>query len=519
MRQVDDNIRISAYDPLMEDDILPLLHSLYPDGAKGDSLIISITEEDDGAVKAALEFTPAGDPGKTVCDEGFADRERIRAALKESVGSVKTVNTVADDEISRKYYSDEGIKRRELRKEIARVVYVMIERITGRSLPWGMLTGVRPTKLVLERLEKGLGMHASYLMDKFCVTREKATLAVRVAQKEYMLINDTDYKNGFSLYVGIPFCPSICNYCTFGSHPLSKFGEYVEPYLASLEKEIKETSRIMKKRLDCIYIGGGTPTILSAGQIATLIDRIRENFDTGSVREFCFEAGRPDSITKEKLKVLRECGVTRISVNPQSMVLRTLETIGRAHTPEQVVEAFETARECGFDNINTDLIAGLSGETPEDFGYTLSQIEKLAPESLTVHTLAHKRAARLTTSSADYEGLDATGVPEMVEAGAIWAKEHGMEPYYLYRQKNMTESLENIGYSLPGKECLYNILIMEEKQMILALGAGASSKFVRDCAERFERVENVKSVRDYVLRIDEMIERKRSYIEEYNIEV
>ncbi len=486
MRQAGDNISIEAFDPLMEDDILPLLHSFFQDGKDDVVLDIKITGVED-VINVKTLF------GSSV--------------LESNVAFVPDVNV------------DANANRRELRKEVARVVYLQIAELTGKKLPWGMLTGVRPTKLVLDRLENGLGMHASYLMDRFCVTREKAALAVRVAQKEYTLINDIDYKNGFSLYVGIPFCPSICNYCTFGSHPLSRFGQYVEPYLEALEKEIREMSRMMKKRLDCVYIGGGTPTILTPQQIDRLIKVIKENFDTGKLRELSFEAGRPDTITKEKLKVLSKHGVTRISVNPQSMVERTLETIGRAHTPEQIFEAFNAARECGFDNINTDLIAGLSGETPEDFRYTLSKIEELRPESLTVHTLAHKRAARISTSPEMYEGLEATGVPEMVEAGSLWAREHGMDPYYLYRQKNMTESLENIGYSLPGKECLYNILIMEERQMILALGAGASSKFVRDCAERFERVENVKSVKDYVERIDEMIERKRSYIEEYNVEV
>ncbi|MCR4721126.1 MAG: coproporphyrinogen dehydrogenase HemZ [Lachnospiraceae bacterium] len=486
MRQAGDTIRIDAYDPLMEDDILPLLHSFFPEGDAGGDLSIEISEDDGKVfVKTSLKGTEA----------------------------YETVSFVADEK------ADANENRRELRKEVARTLYLQIVRLTGRELPWGMLTGVRPTKLVLDRLEKGLGMHATYLMNRFCVTKEKATLAVRVARKECMLLNDLDYKSGFSLYVGIPFCASICNYCTFGAHPLSRFGHYVEPYLEALAKEIRETARFMKKRPDCIYIGGGTPTILSPDQIRQLIALIRENFDTGKVREFSFEAGRPDSITKEKLEAMRDCGITRISINPQSMVARTLETIGRAHTPEQITEAFAMARECGFDNINADLIAGLSGETPEDFKYTLSQIEKLRPESLTVHTLAHKRAARLTTSPELYKGMEAKGVPEMVEAGAAWAKEHGMEPYYLYRQKNMTESLENIGYSVPGKECLYNVLIMEERQMILALGAGASSKFVRDCAERFARVENVKSVKDYIERIDDMIERKRSYIIENNIMV
>ena len=480
MRQIGDLIRISAFDPLMEEDILPLLHSFFP-GADED-VEIRITKDPDGSICVVTRMASRGDK-----------EERITPGSKND--------------------------RREIRKDAARAVYKQISALAECELPWGMLTGVRPTKLVLERLEKGLAGHASYLADRFCVTKEKAALAVRVAQKEYGLIKDLDYESGFSLYIGIPFCPSICNYCTFGSHPLSRFGNLVGPYLEALEKEIVLTARLMTKRLDCIYIGGGTPSVLSPAQLDRLIGVMAENFDISRAKEFCVEAGRPDTIDKEKLNVLRDRRVTRISVNPQSMVERTLKTIGRAHTPELIVEAFRIARDCGFDNINADLIAGLSGENPDDFRYTLSKMEELSPESLTIHTLAHKRASRLTTSPEMFEGLEAIGVSQMVADGAIWAREHGMEPYYLYRQKNMTENLENTGYSLPGKECLYNVLIMEEKQMILALGAGASSKFVRDCSQRFERVENVKSVKDYIERIDEMTERKRLYIEENGIEV
>lgn len=402
--------------------------------------------------------------------------------------------------------------------QMLRALYRLLSEYTGRSLPWGILTGVRPSKLIYERIERGEAGHLDYMAKNYYVSREKASLVTRVAAKEYQLLDKLGYKGGYSLYVGTPFCPSICNYCSFGSHPIGKYGALVEPYIQALLKEIEYAATCFPERkLQTIYFGGGTPTSLSAEDLKRVIDKVKEEFDISNVAEFTVEAGRPDSITVEKLNMLKNEGVDRISVNPQTMVQRTLDVIGRRHTVEQCVEAFNMARECGFDNINMDLIAGLSGENIDDFSETLRAIEKLDPESLTVHTLAHKRAAALTTHAEEYEGLEASGVSQMVDMAAKYAREHGYEPYYMYRQKNMTENLENVGYAKPGRESLYNILIMEEKQMILAVGAGASSKFVRDTAERFERVENVKSVVDYINRIDEMIERKRSYLYEHHI--
>lgn len=407
----------------------------------------------------------------------------------------------------------------EYRNQLLRAIYRLLRDYTGTELPWGILTGVRPSKLVFERIEKGEAGHLKYMADKYYVSAEKAALATKVAAVEYRLLNEMDYKNGYSLYVGIPFCPSICNYCSFGSHPLERFNKFVEPYLDALVKEIEYTATCLPgRKLETVYFGGGTPTSLSAEQLQRLIKCIKNNYDLTNLYEWTVEAGRPDSITEEKLVMLKEEQIGRISINPQSMVQRTLDAIGRRHTTDQIREAFVMARSLGFDNINMDLIAGLTGESIKDFEYTLGEIEKLDPDSITVHTLARKRAARLTTSSELYEGLDATDVPVMVDTAADYMKAHGYEPYYMYRQKNMSDNLENVGYARKGKEGLYNILIMEEKQMIVACGSGASTKFVRDAGEgRFERVENVKNVEEYINRIDEMIERKRSYIREHNI--
>jgi len=230
------------------------------------------------------------------------------------------------------------------------------------------------------------------------------------------------------------------------------------------------------------------------------------------VKEFTVEAGRPDSIDRDKLQMLKSKNIDRISINPQTFVQRTLDLIGRRHTANQVEDAFIMAREEGFDNINMDLIAGLTGENAADFEYTLERTRGLAPESVTVHTLAHKRAARLTTDPGLYEGYESRDTERMPEMAEAALKTDGYQPYYLYRQKNMTDNLENVGYAKPGRECLYNILIMEEKHPIMACGAGASSKFVREGRGRFGRVENVKNVNEYINRIDEMIARKRDYV-------
>ncbi len=428
------------------------------------------------------------------------DKEEVIDQLEEDIVSAET---------------DAKKLHRDYRNQLLRAIYRMLSGYLNVKLPWGILTGVRPTKLIFERIEKGEAGHLKFFADNYYVSAEKASLATRIAAVEYQLLDAIDYSNGYSLYVGTPFCPSICNYCSFGSHPIDRFADCVEPYIEALKKEIIFASSCFKHRkLETVYFGGGTPTSVTADQLRSVIRCVKENFDISNVREFTVEAGRPDSITEEKLSMLKEEGITRISINPQSMVQRTLDTIGRRHSTEQVADAFKLARSLGFDNINMDLIAGLTGENILDFKKTLSEIEKLDPDSITVHTLALKRAARLTTESELYEGNEATDVSLMVDTAADYMKAHGYEPYYMYRQKNMSENLENVGYARKGKEGLYNILIMEEKQMILACGSGASSKFVRDNGDkRFERVENVKNVHEYIARIDEMIERKRKYIE------
>ena len=407
----------------------------------------------------------------------------------------------------------EQTEDRKIRKnKLKQVLYKLLSQLTGQTLPWGNLTGIRPTKIAMGLIESGMSniQTAEYMRNTYFTSKEKTALAITIANRERELLKDIDYEKGYSLYVGIPFCPSICLYCSFSSSPLQRWKDQVDAYLDALLKELDFISEAMKDRtLDTIYIGGGTPTTLEPEQLERLLGHINARFPVEQVKEYTVEAGRPDSITREKLQAIRKFPVTRISVNPQTMNQATLELIGRRHTVEDTRHAFALARECGFDNINMDIIVGLPGEQKEDVQHTLEEIKKLDPDSLTVHSLAVKRAARLNMFKEQYEEMEFINNQEIMDMAMKYAYECQMGPYYLYRQKNMCGNLENIGYAKVDKAGIYNILIMEEKQSILAAGAGASTKFVFQNGERIERTENVKDVANYISRIDEMIERKR----------
>lgn len=403
------------------------------------------------------------------------------------------------------------------RNDIKNLVYHILSEYTGMTLPWGTLTGIRPTKLPMEMYEKGAskGDAIRYLKETYLVSDEKAELCAVVAENEAEVLKDCDYDHTFSLYVGIPFCPSICAYCSFSSYPLSVWEKQVDNYLDALCKEIEAASTMMgDRKLLTFYMGGGTPTSLSALQMDRLLTCLEKYFDLDHVSEKTVEAGRPDSITEDKLQVLRKHRIDRISINPQTMNQETLDLIGRRHTTEEVKKAFHMARKAGFTNINMDLIAGLPGETGRHMQRTMDEIVNLAPDSVTVHSLALKRAAFLNQNREQFPVAGADEVNRMIGISHEGALAIGAEPYYLYRQKNIAGNLENVGYARKGCEGLYNILIMEEKQTILALGAGASSKFVfhNEHGHRIERVENVKSVKDYIERIDEMIDRKKNFL-------
>ncbi len=401
------------------------------------------------------------------------------------------------------------------RNQVKRAVYNCFKAYLGQSLPWGTLTGIRPTKIAMALLEQNLSDTEieNYFKEEYYLSDEKLDLCVFVAKNEHQILKDMDYRNTYSLYVGIPFCPTICAYCSFSSFPLAVWKDKVDDYLDALCKELDYMASIpTDKKLLTLYMGGGTPTSLSASQMDRLLNKLSTLYDFSHIKEITVEAGRPDSITLDKLQVIKSYGIDRISINPQTMKQETLDRIGRRHTVEQIKEAFAMARSVGFGNINMDLIAGLTGESPADMEGTLHQIEALGPDSMTVHSLAVKRAAYLNQNRDQFTMATPMEINAMIGQSFESAKRMGMEPYYLYRQKNIAGNLENVGYAKPGCEGLYNILIMEEKQSIAAAGAGASTKMVIHDENRIERIENVKSVKDYIERIDEMIARKKQLI-------
>lgn len=416
----------------------------------------------------------------------------------------------------------EGLDRKEKKNVLKQELYKMVSTGLGRELPWGTLSGIRPTKIAMRLLDEGASDDEvfRYMKDVYLASDEKAQLSVDIAKREKDLLDKVDYDNGYSLYIGIPFCPSTCAYCSFTSYPLGVWRKSVDRYLDALEKEIDYTAqKFYHRKLNSIYIGGGTPTTLEPYQLDRLIRKIRCSFDLKDCLEFTVEAGRPDSITREKLMALKKNGISRISVNPQTMKQETLDIIGRHHTVEDTIESFKLARELGFDNINMDLIMGLPEESIDDVKHTMEVIKELNPDNVTIHSLAIKRAARLTIFKDRYQDMQMVNTQEHMSVCEKYCKEIGLEPYYLYRQKGMAGNMENVGYAKAGKAGVYNILIMEEKQTIVACGAGASTKRVwaepnPDGTHRIERCENVKDVGQYIDRIDEMIERKQKLFEE-----
>ena len=444
---------------------------------------------------------------------------------------VKITIANGEDEFAVGTHEVTSIEDRKLKKRYVNLkLYDWLCEKTQKELAWGILTGVRPTKLMMTLLDSGMneGEVRQWMKENYRITDAKAELGIKVARKEKELLEQLDYENGYSLYIGIPFCPSICSYCSFSSYPIGLWKKKVNEYLDAVCKEltfISEAAKHNHKKLNTVYIGGGTPTTLEAEQMDRLLTHLEQCFSFEDLKEITVEAGRPDSITKEKLQVLKEHNISRISINPQTMQQKTLREIGRWHTVEDIKSVYTTAREMGFDNINMDLIAGLPGETAEDMKDTLRQISELKPDSLTVHALAMKRASRLTREQKEghKEQEDTAQIAEklskMIELAADAARDMELEPYYLYRQKNIAGNFENVGYAKVDKAGIYNILIMEEKQSIIAVGAGASTKVVvpeekamidpkTGNKKRIVRVENVKDVEQYISRIDEMIERK-----------
>ncbi len=407
--------------------------------------------------------------------------------------------------------------RREAKDRIKRELYGMLSAYTGISLPWGILSGIRPTKIPMAMLSEGKSRQEilRHLEDDCLVSEKKADLALRIAERERALLSRIPLgEDTFSLYINIPFCPSICLYCTFSSSPVSLWAGRIDEYLDALIREMREKAAELYRREGrrgpvTVYIGGGTPTSLEADQLDRLLGSVSGIWDMSGVLEYTVEAGRPDSITAERLGILKKHGVTRISVNPQTMNDSTLELIGRRHTAEDTVRAFGLAREAGFDNINMDMILGLPGEGEREVAATLQGIRELDPDSLTVHSLAVKRASRLRKTIREDREIDANAdrgsfgglifenSDRLMDRAAEAAASMDMRPYYLYRQKNMKGNLENTGFARAGREGLYNMIIMEEVQSIYAFGAGASTKYVYPDG-RIERDVSPKDVKTWL---------------------
>ncbi|MEA4816694.1 MAG: coproporphyrinogen dehydrogenase HemZ [Lachnospiraceae bacterium] len=405
--------------------------------------------------------------------------------------------------------SEKNIK--ETKRCIKLSIYNALKDITGIKPPWGILTGIRPTKIINSFFDEGKdGEYAlSYMTEKYLVDTDKALLALEVAKAERDILKNNTGKD-MNIYIGIPFCPTRCLYCSFTSYPFDKYSKKIDTYIDCVLKELKLVLQYSKGRvLKTVYIGGGTPTSLSPSGLWRIISFLKDNFDFSNVSEFTVEGGRPDTLDPEKLSCLKKGGVSRLSINPQTMNERTLLKIGRKHSPQEIINAFHMAREAGFDNINADIILGLPDEEPKDVLYTLEEIKKLSPENLTVHTLAVKRASKLKENFDEYKLSNPASMEEMLDMSVKAAYSMGMSPYYMYRQKNMIGSFENVGYSKPGCFGIYNVQIMEERQDVIAVGAGAISKTVDLKTGRIDRIFNVKSVDDYMFRIEEMLERKR----------
>lgn len=400
----------------------------------------------------------------------------------------------------------------------AQLLYKLLCDFTGLTQPWGILTGVRPVKLLRRLAEESNEEQAVKKFEKdFFVSNEKIALSRETEHNERKIL-ELSKPESFSLYVGIPFCPSRCSYCSFVMASIERAEKLIEPYTKLLCEEIKRTAEIANKlglRLETVYFGGGTPTTLSAEQLDTVLGTVNKSFDMSTCREFTVEAGRPDTIDIAKLFALKENKVDRISINPQTVNDEVLKTIGRKHTAQQFFDAFELARKCGFDNINTDLIAGLPTDTPESFKNSLDSIVRLNAECITVHTLCMKRASRLTTEGVTLDLQQARDAREMLAYTQNILGQNEYIPYYMYRQSRMVGNLENVGWSKRGFESLYNVYVMDETHTILACGSGGVTKLKRNNPDYLERRFNFKYPYEYIDRFDELIQRKSGIMQFY----
>lgn len=450
------------------------------------------------------------DSNEIVTINSKEDYDRVLASdMKLFVKAADVVEEIAKKEFLLEKIND---KNKFLKNKLKLMIYDNFTSIITPSSPWGILVGIRPVKIVHDLLDESISINdiKDILSNEYRISDEKIGLITDIATRERAYLYPIN-KDEISLYICIPFCKTKCLYCSFPSNSVSKKGKLIAPYVEALRKEIRGTLLGVEKtskKIDCIYIGGGTPTALSANDLRLLIEEIEKFVDIKSLKEFTVEAGRPDTIDDEKLLLFKEKHVSRICINPQTMNDETLVKIGRSHSSQDIAEIYNRAVEIGFKEINMDLIIGLNDETLEDYKKTLDKIIDMNPSNITVHTLAVKRSSILNEFKDDYTLTSSSVVEDMANYTSKTLASIDYVPYYMYRQKNILANLENVGYSHKGSESLYNMRIMEERHTILALGAGSASKFCYPDENRFERYSNSKGVEDYIARIDEMIDKK-----------
>lgn len=453
--------------------------------------------------------------------------EREELLNKTDINNIKVINVWKENKaISKVVYGDKIVEKTldisdvdiledsEVKRKricLRRNLYEALTEFTGRKIEWGILTGIRPVKIIHSLFEKGFSDSEirKVLSEQYKISDKKIELIESIGKIEREIIYPLD-SNKYSLYIGIPFCPTRCSYCSFTSNRYDD--KKADKYIEYLKYEIEKNSEMLRgKDLDTVYIGGGTPTSLNLSQMESILVHLKKFFP-GDYREFTVEAGRPDTIDREKLELLKKYGVGRISINPQTMNDSTLKKIDRDHSSEDIVEKYNLAKKIGFDSINMDLIIGLPDEGPEEARITMEAISKLKPDNLTIHTMALKRDSKISKNIDKYHLSETEKIEEMLDIASKAAGHMNLEPYYMYRQKQILGNFENIGYSLKGKECIYNIMMMEEKQTIIALGVGSVSKIFFPEEDRIERVANFKDLNVYFDRIDDMIEKKKNLI-------
>ncbi|EOR25097.1 coproporphyrinogen III oxidase [Cytobacillus oceanisediminis] len=440
----------------------------------------------------------------------------VRGKLEELEGG-KSIESNAD---LRDLAEKEIFKQ--MKTAISKSYLLLLQEYTGMVQKWGILTGIRPTKLLHRHMQNQTPKEEAHqsLRAEYLMSDEKINLMQKIIDRQLAVIPDLyDLKKEVSIYIGIPFCPTKCAYCTFPAYAINGRQGSVSSFLGGLHYEMEKIGEWLKEKnihITTVYYGGGTPTSITAEEMDMLYERMYTSFpNVENIREITVEAGRPDTITPEKLEVLKKYNIDRISINPQSYTQQTLKAIGRHHTVEETIEKYHLARKHGMNNINMDLIIGLPGEGVEEFKYSLDKTEELMPESLTVHTLSFKRASEMTRNKSRYKVADRDEIQEMMKMAEEWTEDYDYVPYYLYRQKNILGNLENVGYSKKNQESIYNIMMMEELQTVIGLGCGASSKFIHPVTGKITQFSNPKHPKTYNESFEEYTDKKIILLNEH----